>query len=542
VHQTTNQITGQRRWIALAAVMVTNFFSALDQTIIGTAIPTIIGELNGLELMAWMFTAYMMASAITVPIYGKLSDIYGRKPFYVFGLALFIIGSAFAGQARSMSWLIASRAFQGLGAGAMMTMPRATIGDIFNPKERGRWMGLIMSVWGLASIVGPFVGGWITDGIGWRWCFYINLPIGVLALLAILYALPRVRTEAKPHIDWAGSAVLMLGLIPILLAFSWAGTRYSWGSLPILLMLGGGAALIGVFFLVERRAREPVLTPRLFRNPIFSVSVGLGLFMSISMFGGIMFLPLFIQGVLGMSASNSGAVMTPMMVSLVVGSLVAGQMISRTGRYKVQAIIGTLIILAGVFLLTRLSMGSTWLQVIGIMLVLGLGLGTTMPLVNVAVQNAFPYHEMGVVNSTQQFVQSLGGIIITPIYNTLLNDTFSAEMKDGLPSTFAAAMSHMPKAFQDLLANPQALIASRTQAMLKARFEGFGQAGAQLYEQFINTVKHALTMGVTRLYYIGIVFAVLAVILAFLLKEIPLKKDEYFRQAAPKEPAAGLGG
>jgi EmrB/QacA subfamily drug resistance transporter len=542
-YQTTNQITGNRRGIALAAVMVTMFFSSLDQTIVGTAIPTIIAELKGIDLMAWLFTAYMITSAVMVPIYGKLSDIYGRKPFYVFGLALFIVGSALAGQAHSMGFLIASRALQGLGGGAMLSMPRATIGDIFNPKERGKWMGLIMSVFGLASIVGPFVGGWLTDTVGWRWCFYINLPIGIAALAAVAWALPNVRTDTRHHIDWKGGILLVLGLIPILLAFSWAGTRFAWGSWQIVSMLAAGALLVAVFFLVERGAEEPVLTPRLFRNPIFSVTVAIGFLLGISMFGGLMFLPLFIQGVLGMSARNSGAVMTPMMLSFVAGSVAGGFLVTRTGRYKVQAIVGTLVMVTAMILLSRMTVSTSWYQVIGIMLVMGIGLGTTMPLINVAIQNAFPYREMGVVNGTQQFVQSLGGVVVAPIFGTILNDTFNSRMRAGLPSTFSAATARLPKAFQDLLANPQALVTSKAQEALKERFEAFGQAGADLYRQFSDTVRHSLTAGVTRLFTIGIVFALLALVMAFLLEEIPLKKDEFFKaDASAGGNASGTAG
>ena len=531
--QTTNQITGNRRWIALAAVMVTMFFSSLDQTIVGTAIPTIIAELKGIDLMAWLFTAYMITSAVMVPIYGKLSDIYGRKPFYVFGLGLFIVGSALAGQAHSMGFLIAARALQGLGGGAMLSMPRATIGDIFNPKERGKWMGLIMSVFGLASIVGPFVGGWLTDTIGWRWCFYINLPIGVAALAAVAWALPNVRTDTRHHIDWKGSVLLVLGLIPLLLAFSWAGTRFPWGSWQIVSMFAVGAAFVGAFFVVERSAAEPVLAPRLFRNHIFSVTVGIGFLLGISMFGGLMFLPLFIQGVLGLSARNSGAVMTPMMLSFVAGSVVGGFVVSRTGKYKVQAILGTVVMVAAMVLLSRMTVATSWYQVIGMMLVMGIGIGTTMPLINVAIQNAFPYREMGVVNATQQFVQSLGGVVVAPIFGTVLTDTFNSRMQAGLPAAFSAALSRMPKALQDLLANPQALVTSRAQEILRDRFAASGQAGSDLYRQFADTVKHSLTAGVTRLFTIGIVFAALAMVLALLLKEIPLKKDEFFKADSP---------
>ncbi|MFN2228144.1 MAG: MFS transporter, partial [Anaerolineae bacterium] len=221
--QNTNRITGTQRWWALGAVLLTMFFGALDQTVVSTAMPVIIGDLHGFDIYAWVFTAYLITSAVTVPIYGKLSDTYGRKPFYIGGLTVFMIGSALSGQSHSMGELIAFRALQGIGAGAMLSMPRATIGDIFNPRERGRWMGVVSMTFGLASIVGPFLGGWITDQLGWPWVFYINLPVAALALGGIIYALPWVRTEKRVHVDWVGSVLLVLGLVPMLLAITWAG-------------------------------------------------------------------------------------------------------------------------------------------------------------------------------------------------------------------------------------------------------------------------------------------------------------------------------
>ena len=540
-YQETNQITGQRRWVALAAVMVTMFFSSLDQTVVSTAMPTIIGELNGLSLYAWLFTAYMITSAITVPLYGKLSDIYGRKPFYAFGLIGFMVGSALAGLSHTMGWLIAARAIQGIGGGAMLSMPRATIGDIFNPKERGRWMGLIFATFGLASIIGPFFGGWITDTIGWRWIFYINLPVAVVALAAVLYALPSVRTATRHHIDWFGSATLMLSLVPILIGFTWAGSKYPWGSPEILGLFAVGLVFLVVFLLVERRAQEPVLNPKLFRNSIFSTTVAMSLFSSVGMFGGLIFLPMFVQGVVGLSASNSGAVLTPMMLSLILGSTVGGLIISATGKYKLQAAIGSLIMIGGTVLLALMDVHTTWLIVVRNMLVMGLGIGAVMPLANIVVQNAFPYSQMGVVNSTQQFVTSLGGIIAAPIFGTVLSNTFNASLRQNLPAQLSAAMDKMPDAIKSAFSNPQALIDSRAQTALQAKFAAFGPAGQTLYGDFIKAVKLSLTQGIGKVYLFGIIFAALTLGTVLLLKEIPLKKDEFYKEAKVEEETGTEG-
>jgi EmrB/QacA subfamily drug resistance transporter len=529
-YQTTNHITGRRRWLALAAVMVTMFFSSLDQTVVTTAIPTIIGELNGLAVYAWIFTAYMMGAAVTIPLYGKLSDVYGRKPFYLFGLGLFMVGSALAGLAHSMGWLIAARAVQGIGGGAMMSMPRATVGDIFNPKERGNWIGLMNAVFGLSAIVGPYFGGWLTDTLGWRWIFYINLPVALLAFIGVAVALPNVRTSVKHRIDWLGSVTLVAGLIPILLGFTWAGSKYAWGSPVTLGLFGGGALVIAAFVLIERRAAEPILNPVLFKNPIFTSTVLMSFFISVSMYTGLMFLPLFVQGVVGLSATNSGAVLTPMMLSFIVGSTVGGILVSRLGRYKLQAILGSLVMVGGVVLLSRMDVDASWLLVVRNMLVVGLALGTVMPLANVVIQNAFPYAQMGVVSSTQQFVNSLGGIIASPIFGTILSNTFNESLTKNLPAQITAAMSLMPKGISDVLSNPQALVEARAQTALHQLFSKYGAMGETLYTQFITAVKRALTDGIQRLFLFGIAFAALTLIAALFLKEIPLKRDEFFAE------------
>jgi EmrB/QacA subfamily drug resistance transporter len=528
--QSTNQISGTRRWWALGAVLLTMFFSSLDQTIISTAMPVIISDLRGFSLYAWTFTAYMMTSAITVPIYGKLSDVYGRKPFYMLGLTLFMIGSTFSGMVVNMPQLIIARALQGLGAGAMLSMPRATIGDIFNPRERGRWMGVIVSVFGLSSIIGPVMGGWITDHWGWRWVFYINLPVAGLALLAVLYALPTVRTEDDVNLDWQGSLALVAGLVPLLLAFTWAGNEYPWSSAPILSLFAAAIFFLGLFVRIERRAAEPIIAPQLFRNQIFTSAVIVALFVSMGMFGSIIFLPLFVQGVLGKTAQQSGQILTPMMLSFVSGSVIGGQLITRTGKYRLQAIIGCLLMVVGTFLLTRMSPDTTALTVVLNIVLIGLGIGVVLPLLNVAVQNAFPYRLMGMVSATQQFVRSLGGIVVAPILGTVLVNIFSARLTELMPARLQAAIHTLPPAQQEALVNPQGLISAETQVAIQSSFTQLGDNGLLLYHQFITAVHQALTAGVTRLFAVGTVFAIVAFLAAFALKEVGLQQDEFYQE------------
>jgi EmrB/QacA subfamily drug resistance transporter len=530
--QTTNQITGTRRWWALGAVLLTMFFSSLDQTIISTAMPVIIGDLQGFSLYAWTFTAYMITSAITVPIYGKLSDVYGRKPFYVFGLALFMLGSMFSGIVANMPQLIVARALQGLGAGAMLSMPRATIGDIFNPRERGRWMGIIASVFGLSSIIGPLMGGWITDHWGWRWVFYINLPVAGLALLAVLYALPSVKTCQRVKLDWQGSLALVAGLVPLLLAFTWAGNEYAWNSVPILGLFTTAIFFLGMFVWIERRASDPIIAPQLFKNQIFTSTALVALFVSMGMFGSIIFLPLFVQGVLGKSAQQSGEMLMPLMLSFITASVIGGQLITRTGKYKLQAMVGTLLMVVGTFLLTRMGPHSSVMTIVLDIILVGLGIGVVLPLLNVAVQNAFPYRMMGSVSATQQFVRSLGGIVVAPILGTILVNVFSARLSELMPAQLQTAIHSLPPAQQEALLNPQGLINAGTQAAIQSSFTQLGDGGAVLYHQFIAAVHQALTAGTVRLFLVGTVFALLAFLATFALKEVDLQQDEFFQDDA----------
>ena len=521
--QTTNQITGSKKWWALATVLLTMFFSSMDQTVVSTAMPTIIGDLHGLHLYAWVFTAYMMASSVTIPIYGKLSDVFGRKPFYLFGLIMFGIGSAVSGQAHTMMELILARAFQGIGAGAMMSMPRATVGDIFTPQERGKWMGVMMAVFGLSSIIGPALGGWITDTFSWRWIFYINLPFAVLAIIGVSITLPKVRAEHRVKIDWLGSVILVLGLIPILLGFTWAGTKYDWGSPTELTLFIGGLMVLILFVLWERKAKDPLLAPALFKNRIFSTSLVLGVLIGMTMFGSLIFLPVYVQGVIGLNAQSSGWVMSPMMLGFIIGSIVSGQVMSRTGRYKYLATISGAVIVAGSILLNQMNIHTGWTTVAFNMVVLGLGIGSLMPLMNMVVQNAFPYKMMGTVNSTQQFVNSLGGVIASPIFGSILNKAFSQKFNETLPASL--------QQFKGKLANvnPQALLTSEAQQAIAVQFNKFGSAGHQMFLQLMKAVKTSLTYGVQQLFMVGLVFAILSFIGTFFLPEVKLKGKEYYQ-------------
>lgn len=522
--QASNRISGSLKWWALATVLLTMFFSSMDQTVVSTAMPTIVGDLRGFSLYAWLSTSYMMASAVTVPIYGKLSDVFGRKPFYLLGLILFGIGSAISGQAHTMMELVIARGFQGIGAGAMMSMPRATIGDIFDPKERGRWMGVMGAVFGVSSIIGPTIGGWITDSFSWRWVFYINLPFAVLAIIGVLFTLPSVRAEQRVKVDWLGSLLLVAGLIPILLGFTWAGSKYAWSSPVEIVLFTAGVGILNVFVLVEGRVSDPIITPSLFRHRIFTMSLVLGTLVGMTMFGSLMFLPLFVQGVIGLNAQQSGWVMSPMMFSFIVSSVISGQIMTRTGRYRVLANVSGAITVLGLLLFMTMNVHTGYAQVVLNMVVLGLGIGSLMPLLNVAVQNAFPYSMMGTVNASQQFVQSLGGVIVSPIFGSMLTQGFQHKLTASLPKE----LQKIPGLAS---INPQSLMTAEAQKAIAGQFSKFGAVGHALYMELLSAVKLSLTSGMGRLFEVGFVFAVLLFIGTFFLPEVRLKGREYFGES-----------
>ncbi len=360
----------------MIGVLFVVFLSMLDQTIVGTAIPRIVADLQGFDRITWVTTAYLLTSTVPIPIYGKLSDMYGRKRVILFGIVVFLAGSALSGAAQSMNQLIAFRAFQGLGAGALQPIAVAVVGDLFPPRERGKWQGVTGSVYALSAIIGPLVGGWIADHTSWRWVFYINVPVGILAMLVLIFLMPALRSATRRvSIDYAGAALLILGTVPLLLGFSLAGTQYSWLSPQIIGLFG--TALIMLIVLVmyaarlERIGKEPIFEPGLFKNSarIFGISVLVTMIFSISLYGSVLGIPLFAQGVLGTSATNSGLILVPFMLTSIGGSVIAGLLLSLTGKYKWVAILGLLIAIVGTVLLVRLNVNSSSLDVLIAMLV-----------------------------------------------------------------------------------------------------------------------------------------------------------------------------
>lgn len=414
--------TESRRGVLLAGLFLGLFFSSLDQTVVGTAMPRIIGDLGGLSIMTWVTTAYMLTSTTVVPIAGKLADLFGRRIMYVTGIVLFMIGSVLCGTSSNMTELIIYRGLQGLGGGIMMPMSMTIVGDIFPPERRGKWQGAMGAIFGLSSVVGPTIGGWIVDNSSWQWVFYVNLPIGVLAAAAIYAGLRgEQRLVEKAVIDYAGAITLVVGIVSLLLGLNLGGRDYPWASWQILGLLGGAAVLLAAFLQVEKTAKEPILSLDLFKNKVFAITNIIGFLMGLGMFGAIMFLPLFLQGVVGVSATSSGNTMLPMMLSMILTSIIAGRMVTKV-RFRTMFVVGMGLMSLGFFFLSRMTVQTSQLTAIAYIVLLGLGMGLIMPTVTIAVQSAFSARQRGVATSATQFFRSIGGTLGMTVLGVVFNN------------------------------------------------------------------------------------------------------------------------
>ncbi|MFG6193906.1 MDR family MFS transporter [Nonomuraea sp. JJY05] len=439
---TAEAAPGRSLWVSMGSLMLTMFLAAVDQTVVATAMPTIVGELHGLESLSWLVTAFALTSGIATPLYGKLSDMYGRKNLYLSAIVLFVLGSALCGLAQSMGQLIAFRAFQGIGAGGLMVLTMTIVGDLVTPRERAKYQGIFGGVFTLASIAGPILGGYLTQHVSWRWIFYINLPLGVIAL-AVAFAVLKLPKRVSPHrIDWLG-AVLISGVLTCLTLFaSWGGTLYAWSS-PVVIGLGGGAVLLAVLFvLVERAAAEPVLPLRLFRDRMFTIPVACVVLMATAMLGAATFLPVFLQLATGASVADSGLLLLPMMIGMVVSSTLTGQLVHRFGRFKWFMVTGTA--LAGVagFLFSTMDFGTSGFVSGAYMVLFGAGLGMVMQNVLLVVQTSATAAERGAATSAVTFARGVGGAVGVAV----LGGVFSGRLALGHASLTPEAIQALPEA------------------------------------------------------------------------------------------------
>ena len=523
------ELSRREKHLAFAGVLTVLFLASLNLTVVGTALPRIIAELEGFHLYAWAFTSFSLASTVTLPIYGRLSDIYGRRAILLFGIVLFSLSSVLSGFAQNMPQLIASRVVQGIGGGALMGMAWAAIGDIFSPRERGRYQGFNGAVFGISSVVGPIVGGLITDTLGWRWVFFVNVPVAVVAFAVIRRYLPQGETQRGHRLDLLGSLLLVLGLVPLLLALTWGGVERPWTSAPILGLLLFSAAMIALFGWRQTRTSSPILAPALFRDATFNVANVVGFLTGIGLFGAVIYLPLFVQGVQGGSAAASGFALAPLMFGMIISSTASGILVSRSGRYKPYILGGLVVMAFGFYLASTMGPDTpTWRTVV-YMIVLGLGIGPTNSLLILAVQNALPPNLLGTVTSANQFFRQIGGTIGVTLFGTLV----TARVRQGLTEALPAELRALPQSLVDELADPNLL--TNPQALERARETVASVAGPGLFGPFVESLRAALGSGLSLVFLAGLAVTAVGLLISLRLPQHELRSYETTASTAPAD-------
>ena len=517
-----NQNSDSRRLILImAGVMLGLFMAALDQTIVSTAMPRIVAELGGLEHFTWITSSYLVASTTAVPVVGGLTDIYGRKKFYIVGLSTFLSGSILAGQSQTMEQLIAIRALQGVGGGVLMTLAFITVGDLFSASDRGKYQGIVAGVFGLSSVVGPTLGGFITESLSWHWIFYINIPLSIPVIIILTKYLPDVRVKThNPQLDWIGIVTLTLSIIPLMIALSWGGSSYGWGSPLIMGMLVISVIMAVVFVFTELRVKNPIMPMGIYGNSIVSISFIASFFIGFGMFGGITFIPLFFQGVLGVSPSASGSFLTPMMLSMVIGAAIGGQALSRIGgHYRIQGLIAIGFMTIGVFLVSRMTSDTSQHSVIFNIILFGFGLGNTFPVFTIAVQNATPRSFLGVSTSAIQFYRSIGGAIGLALLGSHLANRFYSKLGSDLSTNLSNSIT--TEQIKILSNNPEALMNHDPVKWIIGSF----QISRGTASEIIASMKTALASGITDVFLIITFVSIAAFIVTIFLKETRTSKN-----------------
>ncbi|MCW2754890.1 MAG: family efflux transporter permease subunit [Marmoricola sp.] len=504
------ELTPRQIITAMSGLVVAMLLAQLDNMIVAPALPTIVGDLGGLNHLSWVVTGYILASAVATPIWGKLGDLFGHKYTFMIAIVLFLIGSALCGLSQNMNQLIMFRAFQGIGAGGLMVGIMSVVGMLVPPRERGKYIGVMMAVMPVAMIGGPLVGGFITDHVSWRWNFYVNLPLGVVAL-AVIWSTLHLSTETKHRgkiiIDWWGAAVLTVWIVSLVLAITWGGTQYPWGSPQIITLFSVAAVFFVTFLVIESRAAEPIIGLHLFSSSNFRLATVMGFIAGFAMFGTITFLPQFQQFVQGKSATNSGLLLMPMMLALMTTSLGGGQFISRTGRYKVFPIVGTALLGIGLYLFSTMGVGTTTFTSALFMIVMGLGLGCLMQTTNLIAQNSVALKDLGAGTGTFTFVRTLGGSIGVAILGTI----YTHQLTGALASQLGSA----PK------------LGGSVQSLTPQRLKGEPAS-------FISAFRHAVVAGTHSIFLTAAVLIIVGFVVSWFVREVPL------RGSKPEAPVAAV--
>ena len=518
----TLQMSRRRRWAVTAGVLTGTFLAALEATVVSTAMPTVISSLGGLSHYSWVFSAYLITATVTVPVWGKLSDLYGRRLLYQIGIAIFLVGSVLSGLSASMAQLIVFRALQGLGAGALVPLGLTIIGDIYTLKERARVQALFSGVWGLASVIGPVAGGFITDQLSWRWVFYLNLPFGLAASLILGLALKEPKRHERPAIDYAGAATLMAAITLLMLALVEGGTTIATMTAPRnLALLAGGCGLVALFVWIERHAADPIVPFKLFSNRVVTVAVVTGFLAGVAMFGAITFVPLFAQGALGATATEAGSLLTPLMLSWVTLAIIGGRLLLKIG-YRPTSIAGFVLLTFGMCLLASFQRATPRLWLYVDLVMVGAGLGLTMLTLLIAVQQAVPREQLGIATSLNQFSRSIGGAVGVAVMGAVLSVGLASHLNQ---LAREGNNSLTPESAAQLAANPNALIEPAARAALSP--------------SVLESLQGSLASAIHSVFWVGAVVAGLALIVCFWL---PRERESVHASQPPKEACAPAAG
>jgi len=534
-------LTLKRKITIMIAIMAAMFFAAINQTITSTAMPRIIAILDGMDYYTWTINIYLLTSTIATILVGKLSDMFGRKPFILIGILFFMVGAFLTGTSTDVYQFIIYRGIQGIGAGIIQSTAFTAVGDLFPPRERGKWMGLMTAVFGFSSVLGPTLGGYLVDHIDWHWLFWIFLPLGIVAFIMIMMLFPKVDKKKGQHIDYWGSLFLTTTIVPLLLAFSWAGTEYPWGSWQILSLIGGAVVSALIFIFVETQVKEPILPLHLFKNGVVTISNIIGFIMNFGLMGAMIYISFYVQGVLAISPTYAGYVTLPMSLCMVITSAITGQLIAKSGKYKRFALIGMPIMIIGMGIM--IFMNSLWMTIVSL-IIFGIGLGLGMPVFSLATQNAVSHKELGVVTASTQLFRNLGGTIGIAVMGTVMSNSLTKNLKEALQSASAPDFSKLdPKLAQNMLsfANPQTLM---NKPLVEKTEAGLPDQAKQLFAQMIDSIRDALGNTLSTVFLTGTLVLVVALLLVFFLKELPLRSTNQAQgeAGAASEPATAKPG